>query len=78
MPSPISNLIGLKFLIVSHYFAWFSRHKSCGCSYTAAKIFYLTLKDHNKGSGDFMEENSLLYIPTLPKLIIINIVLMDI
>ena len=30
-----------------------------------------------KGSGDFMEENSSLYIPTLPKLIAIDIVLMS-
>ena len=39
----------------------------------------MTLQDHGiKGSGDFMEEDSLLYIPTLPKLIAINFVLMDI
>ena len=31
-----------------------------------------------KGSDDFMEVNSLLYFPTLPKLIAKDIVLMDI
>ena len=46
---------------------------------TAAKIVYVTLQDiENKGSADFMEENSSLYIPNLPKLITIDIVLMDI
>ena len=39
----------------------------------------MTLQDHLiKGSGDFMEQNSSLYIPTLPKLIAIDIVLVDI
>ena len=38
----------------------------------------MTLQNHAiKGSGDFMEGNSSLYIPTLPKLIAIDIVLMD-
>ena len=42
------------------------------------KYFYVTLQDHMiKGFGDFMERNSSLYIPTLPKLIAIDIVLMD-
>ena len=31
-----------------------------------------------KGSGDFMEGNSSLYIPTVPKLTAIDIVLMEI
>ena len=31
-----------------------------------------------KGSGDFMKGNSSLYIPTLPKLIAIDIMLMDV
>ena len=72
-------LNGLKFLIIRHHFVKFCSHRPCGGSDTAAKIFILTLQDHGiKESGDFMEENSLLYIPTLPKLIAINIVLMDI
>ena len=38
----------------------------------------MTLQDHViKGSGDFMEGKSSLYIPTLPKLIVIDIALMD-
>ena len=37
----------------------------------------MTLQNHvNKGSGEFMEAK-LLYIPTLPKLTAIGIVLMD-
>ena len=44
-----------------------------------AKNFYVVLQDHViKGSGNFMEGNSWLYIPSLPKLIAIDIVLMDI
>ena len=48
---------------------------SCGSSDTATKTFYVTLVQHNviKGSSDFMEGNSS-YIPSLPKLIAINIV----
>ena len=39
----------------------------------------MTLQDHEiKRSGDFMEENSPLYTPTLPKLMAIDIVLMDV
>ena len=68
-------LNGLKFLIVVTTL----RSDSSDSSDTATKIFYMTLQDHGiKGSGDFMEEDSLLYIPTLPKLIAINFVLMDI
>ena len=65
--------------LVSHQFAKFRGHRSCGSSDTAAKIFYVILQDCViKGSGDFMEGNSSLYIPTLPKLIGTDIVLMDI
>ena len=70
----------LKFLTVSHHhLAKFSSHKPCSSSDTAAKIFYVTLQDHViKESGNFVEGNSSLYIPTLPTLIAIDIVLMDI
>ena len=69
---------GLKFFIVSYHFAKFSGQRSCG-SDAAAKIVYMTLQDHViKGSGDFKEGNSSLYIPTLPKSIARDIVLMDI
>ena len=38
----------------------------------------MTLQDHViKGSGHFMEGNSLMYIPTLLKVIVIDIVSMD-
>ena len=38
----------------------------------------MNFQDHViKGSGDFMEGKSSLYIPTLPKLIVIDIALMD-
>ena len=40
---------------------------------------FIFLQDHViKGSGDFMEGNSSLYIPMLPKLIVTDIVLMGI
>ena len=72
-------LNGLNFLIISHHFAKFSGHRLCGSCDTAAKIFNFTLQDYGiKWSGDFMVENSLLYIPTLPKLTAINNVLMTI
>ena len=49
-------------------------HRPCGSSDTAAKIIYVTFQDHViKGSVDFMEGNSLLYIPTQSKLIAIDI-----
>ena len=66
-------LNGLKFLRVSHHFAKFRGYKPCGSSDTAARIIYMTLQDYViKGSGNFMEGNSSLYIPTLPKLIDID------
>ena len=66
------RLNGLKFLTVSYHFAKFCDHDK------AAKIVYMTLQDHViKRSGDFMEGNSSLYIPSLPKLIVIDTVLMD-
>ena len=68
----------LKFLIVNLHFSKFCDHKLCDSSDTAAKIVYVTSQDHViKGSGDFMERNSSLYIPTLLKLIVIEIVLMN-
>ena len=64
---------------ISHHFATFSSHEPCGSSNAAAKIVYRTLEDLMiKGSGDFMEGKLSLYIPTLPILITIDIVLMDI
>ena len=66
-------LNGLKFLTACHHFAKFSSYRPCDSSYTAAKTFYVTLQHHMiKVSDDF------LYIPILPKLIAIDIVLMDI
>ena len=51
---------------------------SYGSVETVAEIFYLTLQDNGiKGSGDFTEENPSLYIPILPKLVAINVVLID-
>ena len=70
---------GLNFLIEIHHFAKFNEHRLCGSSDATGKTVYVTLQDHViKGSSDFMEENSSLYIPTLPKLIAIYIVLMDV
>ena len=64
---------------VSHTKSPFCGHRPCGSSDTAAKIVYMTLQDHViKGFDDFMGRNSSLYIPTLSKLITINIVLMDV
>ena len=63
--------------MLSQRFAKFCGHRPCGNSDTWAKIAYMTLQNHvNKGSGEFMEAK-LLYIPTLPKLTAIGIVLMD-
>ena len=68
----------MKLRIVSQYPAKFWGSRPCGCSDTAAKIVYMTLQDHMiKGSGDFMEGNSSLYTPSLPKLIAIDILLID-
>ena len=71
-------LNGLKFVIVNHYFARFCDHSSCGSSDTAGKIVNMTLQDHMiKGFGDFMERKLSLNFPTLPKVIAIDIVLID-
>ena len=62
-------LNGLKSLIVILPFAKFSDHRPCGSSNRATTIFYVTLQDHViKGSGDFMEGNSSLHIPTPQKI----------
>ena len=72
-------LNGLNFLIVSHHFAEFSDHRPCGSSVTAAKTVYMTLQNHViKESGDLMEGSSSLHIPSLPKLIVTDTVLIDI
>ena len=62
-----------------HHFAKFSGHRPCGSSDTAATTIYVILQDHViKGSGNFMEGNSSLYILIVQKLIAIDISLMDI
>ena len=72
-------LNGWKFLLVSHHLTKFTGHRSCGSSDTLTKIFYVTLQGHMiKGSGDFIRGNSSFYRPSLPKLIVIAVVLMDI
>ena len=64
---------------LSHHFINFRGYSPYGSSGIANKIASMTLQDHvNKGSGDFMEGNSSLYIPTLLKLIAIDIMIMDI
>ena len=71
-------LNGLDFLIVSHHFGKFIGHRPCGSSDTAAKIVYVTLQNHViRRPGDFIEVKTSFYIPTLPKLIAIYIVLRD-
>ena len=51
---------------------------SYGSVETVTEIFYLSLQDNGiEESVDFTEENPSLHIPILPKLIAINIVLMD-
>ena len=75
----VSLMIVNSFCIVNHHFAKFSGHNPCGSSDTTAKIVYVTLPDQViKGSGNFMKGNYSLPIPTMPKLIAIDIVLMDI
>ena len=72
-------LNGLKFLIVSYHFAKFSGHRPCRSSAKTTKILYVTSQDHViNGSSDFMEGNSSLYIPTLQKLIAVDILLIGI
>ena len=72
-------LNGFNFLIASHLFVKYSCHRPGGSSDTAAKIVYMILQEHMiKGTGDFMEESSLLYTPSLPRLIPIDVDLMDI
>ena len=68
----------MKLRLAIHYPAKFLGYIPCDCSDTAAKIVYMTLQDHAiKGSGYFMEGNSSLYVLSLPKLIAIDIVLMN-
>ena len=56
----------------------FCGHRSFCGSDAAVKIVHMTFQDQMiKGSGKFMEGNSSLYVPTLPKLIAMDIVLMD-
>ena len=66
-------------LSVNHHFAKFSGHRPCGSSDAAAKTIYVTLQDHViKESDDFKEGSSSFFIPIFPKLIAIDIALMDI
>ena len=75
----VLRLNGLKFLIGNHHLAKSGGHRLCGSSGIVAKTSYVTLQDHLiKESGDFMEGNSSMYIPTLPKLIAIDVMLIDI
>ena len=68
----------LRFLVVSHHFAKCSGHKPCGSSETAARIFCVTLEGLViKGSGDFMDGNSSLFISILLNLIAVDILLND-
>ena len=67
-------LNSLQFHIVNHHLASFSDHRPCDSSDKAGKIFFVALQDHMiKGSGNFMERESSVYIPTLPKMISIDI-----
>lgn len=66
------------FLIISHHLTKFNGHRSRDSADNAAKIFYRTLQEHViKGFVDFVERSSSLHIPSLPKLLAIDIVLMD-
>ena len=68
-------LNGWKFLIVSHHWLKFFVLRPCD---TESNIVYMTLQDHMiKGSGDFIEGNSSLYIPILLKLTAIDTELTD-
>ena len=67
---------GKKLLIISNHLPGLVPIDT-GSSDTEAKIFYVTFHDHViKGSGEFMEGNSTLYILTFPILIAIDIMLM--
>ena len=69
---------GVPFRFISYHTAKFSGHRPCSSRDTAAKRFCVTLQDHVvKGSGGFLEGNSSLYIPALPKLVAIDIMLMN-
>ena len=71
-------LNGLDFVIVSHHFTKVSGHRPCGSSDAVGKTVCDLRRPRIKGSDDFMKGKPSLYIPYLPKLIAIGIVLMDI
>ena len=69
----------LKLPIVSNHLAKFIDRRSFGSSGIAGRIIEVNLNGHViKGFDNFIEGNSSLYIPTVPKLIVRDIVLMNI
>ena len=57
----------------------FGDHRPSGSRDITDLVFHVTLQDHViKGPCDFMDRSSSLYIPTLPSLVTINIVVVDI
>ena len=59
--------------------ARFGCYSHCGSGYIMHLISYLTLQDHiSKVTCDFMEGSFLLHIPTLPSLVVIGIIVVDV
>ena len=75
----IARIYGWKFLIVSDHFSKFSGHRPCGSRVITHLIFHVILKDHViKGACQFLKGSSSVYIPTLPSLVALGIVVVDI
>ena len=60
---------------LTHHIAKFNGHTGCESRDITHLNCYVTLQDHViKGSCDFIEEGSLLYVRTLPILVIVFII----
>ena len=63
----------------SKYLAKFGGHSPCYSRDIIDPVFHVTLQEHViKGLCEFLKQSSLLYIPTLPSLVGIGIVVVDI
>ena len=66
-------------LIVGQHIAKFNSHRPCNSRDIMYLICHVTLQDHViKGSCDFMEGSSSLYVTTLPCLVAVIIVVVEV
>ena len=64
---------------LSRHLSKFGEHRPCGSRDRKDRVFHVTLQGHMiKGPCDFMEGSSSLSIPTLPSLLVTDIVSVDI